>query len=304
MKRILLFLFICVSSSTFSQSIWTKGNAVWHYYFYNVGETGYTKLWEAGDTTVLGITCTIIKGVRHSFISGSDGSSFESISSLPTGAIYTSNDTVFYWDHDAGQFFVLYDFSAQVNDQWVLQTKEPYFGCNDTSSCVVESVGPVSLNGQNAIELTVSATSDSPSELIGSINSRFGATGCYLFPFSRRCDDPGLLDLDQVSILCFQDDSLYYNPSGGACEYYLGLDQLQDENVKVYPNPTSGNLNVLSDVPVSNIEIFDSYGRLCLSKPSGLTLTEFDLSGLNSGMYLMKITTTADQVTIKRIRRN
>lgn len=304
MKRILLFLFVCVSFSIFSQSIWTKGNAVWHYSFYNVGERGYTKLWEAGDTTVLGIACTTIKRERHSFISGSNGSSFESVTSLSTGVIYTSNDTVFYWDNDADRFFVLYDFSAQVNDQWVLQTKEAYFDCNDTSVCVVESAGSVSLNGQNAIQLTVSHTSDSPSELIGTVNSRFGATGCYLLPFPRRCDNPGSLDLDQVELICFQDDSLYYNPSDGACEYYLGLDQLQYEDIRIYPNPTSNKLNILSDASVSSIEIFDSYGKRCFAQSPDLTFTELDLSGLNSGIYLVQITTNTGQVTIRRIQRN
>lgn len=301
-KRLLLLLLIASMNSLAQSSIWTKGNAVWHYNFYNVGERGYTKLWEAGDTTVLGITCTTIKRVRHSFISGPNGPSFESVTSLPTGVVYTSNDTVFYWDNDAGQFFVLYDFSAQVNDQWVLQTMDPYFDCNDTSTCVVQSVGSVSLNGQNAIELTVSNTSDSPSELIGRINSRFGATGCYLLPFPRRCDDPGLADLDQVSLLCFQDDSLYYNPSGGACEYYLGLDEPAMNSVSIFPNPSQGKIEVLSEIPLKNIRLMNVAGATLKEIESNLTLEEIDLSEFPQGTYYLNIENSNGEHTVKHIQ--
>lgn len=304
MKNKLLIIFVLIGLSAFSQSaIWTKGNAVWHYGFTNVAESGYVKLWEAGDTTILGIQCTKIKGARHSFMmTGPNGPLFESTTNFMAGIVYTSNDTVFYWSDYADQFFVLYDFSAQVNDQWVLDTVSAGHGCNDTSICVVDAVNPVSLNGQNAIELTVSPTADSPSELRGYINSRFGAMGCYLSPFPRWCDNQGALDIDQVSFLCYQDDSLYYNPSGGACEYYLGLDESGLSSVSVFPNPSQGRIQFLSDIPLKNIKVMNVIGTILEDIRTDLTLKEIDLSDLPQGTYYLDIENQNGEKVIKTIQ--
>jgi hypothetical protein len=65
------------------------------------------------------------------------------------GYVYVSNDTVYHWDDD--HFSVLYDFSAMMNDTWVLHNGDSTFGCNDTSLCVVQSAGTINLGGQNSI---------------------------------------------------------------------------------------------------------------------------------------------------------
>lgn len=308
MKRILLFLFICTGFSTFSQSIWTKGNAVWHYRFSNIGTKGYIKLWEDGTFVWQGKTCIKMKAEKHTFQSAVPEWNIpeaEIVTDYFEYPLYISNDTVFYWNIEQDQFFVLFDFSAQQNDSWILDIAPmEVVGCNDTSMCVVQSVGSLMLGGQSVVELSLGTTADSFKYLGGKANSRFGTTVSYLFPFTKPCADVDFPDLDHVKFLCFEDDSLYYNPSGGACEYYLGLDQLENEDVKIFPNPTSGKLTLLSDVSVSHVEVFDSYGKLCFSESSGLTLAELDLSVLNSGIYLIQITTATDQVIIKRIQRN
>lgn len=84
----------------------------------------------------------------------------------------------------------------------------------------------------------------------------------------------------------------------------LGIVETEHEMIQLYPNPVSVSLHVLSDVPVSNIQIFDSFGRLCFSKSSGLTLTELNVSELNPGMYLVQITTTTGEVIIRRAQLN
>src|SRR5690606_25394958 len=181
MRKSLLFIFALISLSSLSQSIWTKGNAVWHYRFYNVAETGYIKLWENGDTTLQGKQCTRLKAERHSFmITGPNGGYFEAVSNYINSSIYTSNDTVYYWDTD--HFSILYDFSAQAGDQWLLQTGgNPAFDCNDTSVVSVQSVGTVNIGGQDYTELTMGYSSDAAYYISGKANSRFGALG-YLLP--------------------------------------------------------------------------------------------------------------------------
>lgn len=301
MKKGLFLFFIIISLSSAAQSIWTKGNAVWHYRFYNISENGYIKVWENGDTTLLGKQCTKIKAERHGFMmTGPNGDLFEATSAYLGGIVYTSNDTVYYWD--VNQFSVLYDFSAQVNDQWLLQAGASDFGCNDTSVCVVDSVGTVSLNGQNVVQLTLSPTSDSYMNLTGKANSRFGATGCYLFPFPRMCDNQGALDIDQVSFLCFEDDSLYYNPGGGACEFYLGLDESEINPVSVFPNPSTGKIELLSEIPLKTIRVMNALGSTLKEFETNLTLNEIDLTGLPQATYYLKIENANGELSVKPIQ--
>lgn len=304
MKVKLLLIFTLIGLSGFSQSaIWTKGNAVWHYGFTNVGESGYIKAWESGDTVILGKQCTRIKAKRHSFMmTGPNGPLFESVTDYLGGIVYTSNDTVYYWDGYADQFFVLYDFSAQANDQWLLQAADSAFGCNDTSVCVVESTGSVLLNGQNTTELTLTHTPDSYMHLSGKANARFGATGSYLFPFPRWCENQGGLDIDMVSFLCFEDDSLYYNPSGGACEYYLGMDEYGLSNLSVFPNPSAGKIEVLSEIPLKNIRVVNMLGAVLKEFPTSLTLVEIDLTDLPQGTYYLHIENTIGDQIVKPVR--
>lgn len=305
MRKGLLMLFAVISLHSLAQSsIWTKGHAVWHYSFFNVGEKGYIKVWESGDTTILGKQCKEIKAKRHSFImSGPTGSPFETISDYKGGIIYHSNDTVFYWNGDLEQFFVLFDFSAQPNDNWILDiTPTEYMSCNDTSVCVVQSVGSLMIGGQNAVELNLGKTADSFRSLNGKTNSRFGTTECYLFPFDNTCEEWGALDLDQVSFLCFEDDSLYYNPSGGACEYYLGLDESVKQSVSVYPNPSSGKIELLSEVPLKQIKVMNVLGAVLKAFDTNLTLTEIDLSGLPQGTYYLDIENANGEQTVKSVQ--
>lgn len=302
MKNTLLIFFAIISFSGLSQSpIWTKGNAVWHYRFTNVGESGYIKVWENGDTTLLGKQCTKMRSERHSFsLVGPNGPYFESTSGYISTSVYVSNDTVFYWDQD--HFSVLYDFSAQVGDEWLLQTGgNPPFSCNDTSVAIVESVGTINLGGQNYPELTVGSSPGSGYYISGKANARFGSLG-YLFPFPASCDSSVIVEWDQVQFACFEDDSLYYNPSGQGCEIHLGLNEAVKKSVAVFPNPSQGKVEVLSEVPLKRINVLNILGTLIKEVNTDLTLTEVDLSGLPQGTYYLDIENRNGEKAVKSVQ--
>ncbi len=300
MKKSLLFIFALISLSSLSQSIWTKGNAVWHYRFYNIS-SGYIKVWEDGDTTLQNQVCTKLKSVKHEFFTtGPNGGLMETSSDYIQGAVYVSNDTVYYWDID--HFSVLYDFSAQVGDQWLLQTGvNPSFDCNDTSVAIVESVGAVNIGGQNYTELTMGYAPDANCFIQGKANSRFGALG-YLLPFPRSCDSTIIVEWDQLSFLCFEDDSLFYNPSGEACEIHLGLEETEMNKVSVFPNPSSGNIELLSELPLKQIQVINMIGSTLKEFRPNVTLVEIDLSELPQGTYYLNLENQNGEKVVKVIQ--
>lgn len=288
MKNKLLLIFALISFSGMSQStIWTKGNAVWHYKYHNIS-SGYIKVWEDGQTTIQNHVCTILKAEKHEFfITGPSGSMAENVVDYIGATVYTSNDTVYYWDTD--HFSVLYDFSAQANDQWLMQTGgNPAFGCNDTSVCIVQSVGSVTIGGQNYPELTLAPASDAAFHVSGKVNARFGASQAYLLPFGRACDST-IVEWDNITFICFQDDSLYYNPTGESCEYSLGLNESVKNAVSVFPNPSQGKIELLSDIPLKNIRVMSVTGAVLKEIPTNVTLKEIDLSELPQGTYYLNI---------------
>ena len=83
------------------------------------------------------------------------------------------------------------------------------------------------------------------------------------------------------------------------------LNEIQEKlAVKVYPNPTQGKVNILSEnqnLENASISIYNAQGSLIISLPnqSG-RIFEIDLSGLEKGIYLMKIYSNY-QVETKKI---
>jgi len=73
--------------------------------------------------------------------------------------------------------------------------------------------------------------------------------------------------------------------------FLVGIDELTVSDIKVYPNPTTGELRVTSyELPVTGIEIFDIYGRNLTPHTSYLSPhTSFDISHLPAGVYFLRI---------------
>lgn len=300
MKKSLLFIFMLVSLSSVAQSpIWTKGNAVWHYRFNNA-LFGYVKVWEDGDTILLGKQCKKLKSENHYFIpTPGNGPFMEGVADYISGIVYASNDTVYHWDAD--HFSILYNFSAQANDEWFLETGASNYGCNDTSVCIVQSVGIVNLGGQNHTELTVGYASDARYYINGKVNSRFGASESYLLPVGRSCDGSNVAP-GPVKLLCFEDDSLFYNPTDEGCEFHLGLDESQMSKISVFPNPSFGKVELLSEIPLKTIRVTNVLGTTLKEFETNLTLEEIDLSELPRGTYYLKIENSKGENLIKPVQ--
>ncbi|MCL2289989.1 MAG: S8 family peptidase [Bacteroidetes bacterium] len=77
------------------------------------------------------------------------------------------------------------------------------------------------------------------------------------------------------------------------------------ENVTIYPNPTTGELQVTSyELQIESIEILDVYGRK-LSSNHLITSSshhKIDLSYLNSGIYFVKVATNHGEVVKKVVK--
>lgn len=304
MKNTVLIVLLLISFCGMSQSNWIKENAVWHYKYFNPSMPGYgyIKVWDNGDTTIQNIVCTKLKAVKHAFEPiNANWDLTEFVSNYESGIVYYSNDTVYRWN--GNEFKMMYDFSAQTGNSWNLHTGTNMpFGCGDTSRLIVNSVGSVNLGGNSYNELNVSSTDSSHYFISGKINARFGPSQNYLFPWTKACTNQGAYDVDQITFVCFEDDSLYYNPTGEACEYYLGLDESTRNSVSLFPNPSKGKIELLSDIPLKSIKVINIVGATLKEIRTDLTLKEIDLSELPQGTYYLEIENKAGARTVKTVQ--
>ena len=76
------------------------------------------------------------------------------------------------------------------------------------------------------------------------------------------------------------------------------------DQLKVYPNPVQDILTISFDQKILSVAVYNAAGQLVLTKAINDTKGTIDVSGLVSGVYLVKINAANDFVkTVKVIKR-
>jgi len=78
----------------------------------------------------------------------------------------------------------------------------------------------------------------------------------------------------------------------------MGTNDFDTSQIMVYPNPTSGILHIQSNLTIEKIEIYSLTGQLLKKEYS---TSELNLSNLNKGVYLMKISPEKGTSLTKKI---
>ena len=86
------------------------------------------------------------------------------------------------------------------------------------------------------------------------------------------------------------------------CNSTLGIDEDNFVDVKFYPNPLNGNSLYLDTNQTLNIEIFNVLGKRIISDKVNANKNHLNLSDLNSGIYLIRISNGKQTITKKLIR--
>lgn len=79
----------------------------------------------------------------------------------------------------------------------------------------------------------------------------------------------------------------------------LNVDQMEIGNINVYPNPTRDILNI-TNAENADIQIFDTLGKMILSKDAISANEQLNVSGLNAGIYFIQISKDGN-VTNKKV---
>lgn len=104
--------------------------------------------------------------------------------------------------------------------------------------------------------------------------------------------------------LLFETDG-HHNADGFKLTYqagHVGVDDVSDERVAIFPNPAESVLSVSADEPMEYLSIFDLTGREVMHLSAADTRLDVPLEGLTSGIYIIRIKTSDNQIVKKFIK--
>lgn len=83
----------------------------------------------------------------------------------------------------------------------------------------------------------------------------------------------------------------------------LSTQDFQLEAVKLFPNPVNDILNIQSNTPIENIDIFNLLGQKIKALNLGSNTNTIDMSHLSKGMYLIQVSMNGKQSTYKVLKK-
>lgn len=195
--------------------------------------------------------------------------------------IYANDNKVFWWNKTLEEFTMLYDFNAEVGDEWVIKVGEEQLLMH------VDAEGTMVYNDETFRTLTVS---DPEGLFSGTIICGLGHETSF-FPerlMSKEADYrvEGIRCVWQYGQLIFQQDET-------ACDevyvnFYYDVDESTVAGLQVYPNPTNGRIT-LTGATAGEYRISTMLGQTIMTGRMTSDGQQIDVSELAKGMYFITI---------------
>ena len=105
----------------------------------------------------------------------------------------------------------------------------------------------------------------------------------------------------EVQVIAHCTNGVTSDPSATITLTTVGINDYELNNVVVYPNPTTGMIQIQNtESRIQDVEVYDAYGKLLNVVTVNDNATALDLSGYAAGTYFVKIMTENGVVT-KRV---
>jgi len=309
MKTILLFLIVICLSNKIQANVyesndsyvpstqnvvvmndsckWLVDDAKWFYAPHSpTGQHEVLRIEVVEDTLIEDRVCAIL-GVylQNEFLSGSELTVFYEV----------ENEKVYFFEEE--EFKLLFDFSPSflVGDtiSHYVPSNLEYYDISNSSGSFIPTEEPLSirneghewidlLNGEQLRVVNTELVEYSGDncfvmgKVIDGIGSLRGLMGQHCLQLA--------IDFDGF-FRCFQSATLNYTAIAEGC-LLSSIDEIAESEIKVYPNPTTGELNIATERAFSWTKIFDVTGKLLLNRRF---TNKIDLGAFASGIYLVEL---------------
>lgn len=289
MKRIAVLFPLLLLSLMLNGQSWAPAGATWHYTYSQMMSYGYIEIKYVNDTIIQSNNCKVLQktaygysypGVYDTTVIGNEYTHFDSLNNI----VYR------YFD---GSFDTLYYFNAQPGDTWKVMG---LLNFPDSGRVIVDSTGFEIINSDTLKSIYVSAINGScVGWYSGKIVEKIGCITDYMFPNYISC----VMDVSEGGPLrCYSDDNFPLFSTGQAvsCDFITSANDFttQNEQFIIYPVPASKCIAIENNNLMNKnilIEVYTLQGEK-IFKENTLYNNKFqiDISGLNSGLYFLKIT--------------
>ena len=208
--------------------------------------------------------------------------------------IYEENNKVYWWNKTQHEFTVLYDFGANVGDEWTITAG------NNSVTVHVDEVGYLVKDARWFKAMIISDENDIFS---GTVVCGIGHLTSF-FP-EKLMDNRG--DFDVEGIRCYwNDDIIIYKVDDTDCDavyeqWHLGIEETTVENgFDIYPNPANGIIYVKSNDVNSDYQIVNILGETVISGEITSEIQQIDISNLSDGIYLIRIHNKTMKIIINK----
>lgn len=251
----------------------------WYYEIKNDdGSITYQYLQCEGDTTINNERPKII--VRTNTIYDKDKKT-----EVTHEYVYENNGIVYWWNKELQQFTTLYDLTAEEGDEWEIKVG------TETLLMHVDGVEAYEHDGETYKMLHVS---DAGQIFTGDIVVGIGHLTSF---FPERLMNKNK-DFRVDGLRCYWvGDALLYHQGDEDCDViysnFHGVDEINTEGFRVYPNPTDGLLYIVETQNFASLPLELEYRITNLMGQTVMTGTlsegTIDVSDLPKGMYFVAI---------------
>lgn len=296
--------------SSYAQDDWPAVGTEWYYTYspcdisYCPGIKEYIYLKVVKDTTLNETLCKKIDVFYHK--------SDKSKSYLGSEYVFSKNDSVFNFHH--GGFNLLYNFDVSIGD-----TVELYLGSNTNvyllnnaepeylkTIHIVTTVDSVEYNQTKFKYVSYSSVESFNTKpvlngvIVKGIGSMNYLTGKLVSPIEVNYYGP---------LRCFNTTHLSYKnlQEGAVCDTIITsanqINSFENKKVVVYPNPSEQSvyIKVFND-RLECIYVYDTLGKICYFESQiHSDSNAYNISDLDPGMYVLRITTKSGEVFTKSI---
>lgn len=263
---LLVFLLIILAFHTAkAQTDSAPIGAEWYY-----GSTGfinhihYHRYWSEKDTVFEGQLCRKISGVYVP--RDGDSSATEPI------FLYSSGDTVLYYNSAFSKFTPIFIFNTKVGDTLSFYIPHYYFSHNDTNviiQVIVEGVDTLTVDGVDLRRVRLipyihGGPGGGNLTMVSYYIERVGSWYQFL-PFKAITDIP---EATEKAFRCYKDHEISYQftvPCDTLPPKYTSIEKHENlvDKISVYPNPSNGNFKINTGT------IYPDHGKIIITDLSG-----------------------------------
>jgi hypothetical protein len=304
MKNLIFLVFIFCCVHVFAQQEWAPTGAKWYYStpgYYPESSSMYGScitLESIKDTIIKNLTCKILE-LR----------TCNSNYSITRVFIHQSNDSIFYYNENYENFFLLYNFSAKIGDTVSVHndtfTPTPAYLSYKQEAPFEYKVVEIDSIEYSGIWLK--------RQKVTALDDLYWLSGLYIveklgsdvYFFGRSAKVPLVAGYQFGELRCYSDNTLSYKSLtwNDNCDYTSIVSTSNINNAKVYPNPAKDFIVIEhTSNKTINIEILDELGRNIYVFYAKENQYKLSLATFQSGIYFLKIINESNLQYIKFIK--